>query len=106
MAQSTRPILELSIAVNYAMGGLDVWGYHAFNLGVHLLAGLALFGIVRRTLQSDALRGRFGDRAPWLAMVVAAIWIVHPLQTESVTYVIQRAESLMGLFFLLTLYCA
>jgi tetratricopeptide (TPR) repeat protein len=106
MAGSTRPILGLSIAANYAIGGLDVRGYHAFNLAVHLLAGLVLFGIVRLTLESDTLRARFGGRAPWLAMAVAAIWIVHPLQTESVTYVIQRAESLMGLFFLLTLYCA
>ena len=45
------------------------------------------------------------ESAPWLAMAVAVIWLVHPLQTESVTYIIQRAESLMGLFFLLTLYC-
>ena len=38
-------------------------------------------------------------------MVIALIWVVHPLQTQSITYLIQRAESLMGLFYLLTLYC-
>ncbi|TMB19095.1 MAG: tetratricopeptide repeat protein [Deltaproteobacteria bacterium] len=101
-----RPIVNLSLAVNYALGGLDVRGYHAFNLAIHLLSALLLFGVVRRTLLSSSLRGRYGDQAPWLAMAVALLWTVHPLQTESVTYVIQRTELLVGLFFLLTLYCA
>ncbi|PYI86497.1 MAG: hypothetical protein DME26_08975 [Verrucomicrobia bacterium] len=105
LAGSTRPTVQLSLAVNYAVGGLNVWGYHAFNVATHILAGLVLFGIVRRTLESDRLRLRYGRAAPWLAMGVALLWMVHPLQTESVTYVIQRAESLMGLFYLLTLYC-
>jgi len=105
MAHSSRPLVQLSLAINYALGALDVWGYHAFNLGVHLLAGLTLFGVVRRMLESSRLRPRYGRAAPWLAGSVAVVWTVHPLQTESVTYIIQRAESLMGLFLLLTLYC-
>jgi protein O-mannosyl-transferase len=100
-----RPIVSLSLAVNYALGGLHVWGYHAVNLAVHILAALALYGIVRRTLLGPGLRERYGDQAPWLALAVALIWVVHPLQTESVTYTVQRTELLMGLFFLLTLYC-
>src|SRR2546426_9933310 len=99
VAHSSRPVVELSVAVNYALGGLNVWGYHALNLAVHLLAGLVLFGIVRRMLESEKLRARYGRAAPWLAGAVAIVWTVHPLQTESVTYIIQRAESLMGLFF-------
>lgn len=100
-----RPVVNLSLAVNYAVGGTEVRGYHVFNLAVHTLGALALFGIVRRTLLQPALRERFGAVATWLALAVALLWAVHPLQTESVTYVIQRAESLMGLFYLLTLYC-
>ena len=106
MAHNSRPLVQLSLAVNYALGGLNPWGYHAFNLAVHLLAGLVLFGIVRRMLESSKLRPRYGRAAPWLAGAVAIVWTVHPLQTESVTYIIQRAESLMGLFFLLALYCS
>ena len=45
-----RPVLNLTFALNYALGGLNVWGYHAFNLLIHALAGLTLFGVVRRTL--------------------------------------------------------
>ncbi len=100
-----RPIVDYSLAVNYAIGGENAWGYHAVNLLIHLLAGLTLFGIVRRTLLREPLRRRLGSASVWLALIVAVIWAVHPLQTQSVTYVIQRAESLMGLFYLLTLYC-
>ena len=101
----SRPVVNVSLAVNYALGGLDVWGYHVFNLAVHIVAALAQYGIVRRTLLRPGLRERHGDAAPWVALAAALIWMVHPLQTESVTYVVQRTELLMGLFFLLTLYC-
>jgi protein O-mannosyl-transferase len=100
-----RPVVNLSLAVNYALGGVSVRGYHVFNLIVHLLGALALFGIARRTLRQPALRERYGFSATPLALAVALLWAVHPLLTESVTYVIQRAESLMGLCYLLTLYC-
>ncbi len=100
-----RPVVEVSLAVNYAMGGADVGGYHAFNLAVHIAAGLTLFGIVRRTLLLEALRVRYGRASPWIALAVALLWVVHPLQTQSVTYIIQRGESLMGMFYLLMLYC-
>ena len=100
-----RPVVNLSLAVNYALGGVSVRGYHVFNLIVHTLGALALFGIARRTLLQPALRERYGFSATPLALAVALLWAVHPLLTESVTYVIQRAESLMGLFYLLTLYC-
>jgi hypothetical protein len=99
-------LVSLSLAINHALGGRQVWGYHAFNLIVHLLAGLTLFGIVRRTLLSPRLAGRFGGSAGAIAVTSALIWTVHPLNTQAVTYVVQRAESMMGLAYLLTLYCA
>jgi tetratricopeptide (TPR) repeat protein len=94
-----RPILNLTLAVNYAISGNGVWSYHALNLLIHILAGLVLFGIARRTLARRA-----ADTAPLIAFSIALLWTVHPIQTESVTYMIQRAESLMGLFYLCTLY--
>jgi tetratricopeptide (TPR) repeat protein len=93
-----RPVVRFSLAVNYAFGGRQVTGYHVVNLTIHLLAALTLFGIVRRTLIPNRL-------AAWLAFAVALVWLVHPLQTQAVTYIIQRAEALMGLCYLLTLYC-
>jgi Flp pilus assembly protein TadD len=97
---SGRPILNLSLAINYAISGTAVGSYHAMNLAIHFLAGLTLFGIVRRTLAPRA-----GAAAALIAFSAALLWTLHPLQTESVTYIVQRAESLMGLFYLLTLYC-
>ncbi len=102
---SGRPVLNLSFAVNYALGGTDPWGYHAVNLSIHIVAALLLLGIVRRSFLLPALRDRFGRAATPLATAVALLWAVHPLQTESVTYIVQRAESMAGLFYFLTLYC-
>lgn len=120
-----RPILNLSFALNYAISESKVWSYHGLNLVIHLLAGLTLFGLVRRTLLLDVAAqetdsGRRTGPCPshpetdfttsrditatLLGFSVALLWTVHPLQTESVTYVVQRAESLMGLFYLLTMY--
>jgi tetratricopeptide (TPR) repeat protein len=119
LSVSGRPVANLTLALNYALSGTHVWSYHAFNLLIHVLSGLTLFGIVRQALltraRGDAVgrslatddRPRAGflhDDAPWLALAVALLWTLHPLQTEAVTYVIQRVESLMGLFYLLTLY--
>ena len=99
-----RPVANLTFALNYAAGGIHVGGYHFVNLAIHLLAGLVFFGIVRRTLLLAPLRERFGAASTPLACLAALVWVVHPLQTEAVTYILQRAESLMGLFYLLTLY--
>ncbi len=92
-----RPLVNLSLAVNYALGGTAVRGYHVFNLGLHLLNAFLLLAIVRR-----ALAGRAGADA--IALATALLWTVHPLQTETVTCVVQRTESLMALFYLATLY--
>ncbi|HUI06033.1 MAG TPA: tetratricopeptide repeat protein [Verrucomicrobiae bacterium] len=100
-----RPFINLSLAINYALGGFNVRGYHALNLTIHILAGLTLLGIVRRTLLRPVLRERFGAAADELALASALLWMLHPLQTEAVSYIVQRAESIMGLFYLLTLYC-
>jgi tetratricopeptide (TPR) repeat protein len=101
-----RPVVAVSFAVSYAIGGLDPWGYHVWNLGVHILAGLALFGVVRRGCQSSRVPEDVRDGADLLAFVVALVWLVHPLQTEVIGYVTQRTESTMGLFYFLTLYAA
>jgi len=101
-----RPVLCLSLAINYAIGGLDVRVYHVTNILIHICAALALFGVIRRTLLTEKLKPTFGDNADGVALAAALIWVAHPLCTQAVTYVIQRAESLMAMFYLLTVYCA
>jgi len=119
-----RPVANLSFAINYALARvgapapppatgeppagtapLDPRPFHAGNLAIHLAAALVLFGVVRRTLESPRLITSVGGAAPWVALAVAVVWVVHPLNTAAVTYIVQRVESLMGLFYLLTVYC-
>ncbi|MEM7166630.1 MAG: tetratricopeptide repeat protein [Planctomycetota bacterium] len=87
-------------------GHPDPFGYHVVNLLVHMLAGLALFGVIRRTLLLPAFATRYTKTASGFAGAVALLWLLHPLQTQSVTYIVQRYEALMGLFYLLTFYCS
>ncbi|MEY2882066.1 MAG: hypothetical protein RLZZ15_4446 [Verrucomicrobiota bacterium] len=99
-----RPVLNLSFALNYAVGGTAVAGYHLVNLAIHLGATLLLFGLARRVMEFRAPAGTADPRAAPVACAIAALWALHPLHTSSVTYVSQRAECLMGLFYLFTLY--
>ena len=100
-----RPFVSLTLALNWAMGGTHVRGYHAVNLAIHILAAWTLFGVIRRTLLLPTMPRSFAAAATPLAFAAALIWAVHPLQTAAVTYIIQRTESLVSLFYLLTLYC-
>jgi len=102
--QGQRPWFYLSLALNYAIHELDPFGYHLFNFAIHLAAGLTLFGLVRRTLALPNVAEHYRARADSIALIVAAFWLVHPLNTSAVTYIVQRCESMMGLCFLALLY--
>jgi tetratricopeptide (TPR) repeat protein len=102
---SARPLISLSIAVNYALGGYEVAGYHLFNLVVHFLNAMLVFAVVRRALAGTPSPDPSHNQTQWVAYAVASLWMLHPLVTESVTYVLQRTELLMAMFLLATLYC-
>jgi tetratricopeptide (TPR) repeat protein len=106
----TRQLLtELTFAANYQTSERDPGSYHLFNLVLHLANALLLYGVVRRTLTRrrddlpTALRAPLAMAA--LACGVALLWALHPLTTQSVTYIAQRGQLLLGFFVLLTLYC-
>lgn len=101
---AARPLANLTFAVDYAFGGVSPTSYHVTNILIHIGAGLLLMGVVRRTLMMPELNREWGGCAQQVALSVALLWAVHPLQTESVTYVVQRVESLAGFFYLMTLY--
>lgn len=97
----SRPLVQLTFFLNYRLDGLRPAGYHLFNTIVHALAAIVFFAVVCRTLGA---MGFEPERSMGLALISALFWAIHPLNTESVTYISQRGESLMGLFYLLTLY--
>ncbi|QDU39973.1 lipoprotein NlpI [Maioricimonas rarisocia] len=104
--QPNRPLIHYTLVANYRLDGLNPRGYRLANVIIHLLTGLALYGLVFRTLTSPRLRDSFSiQSARTYAWVAALLWVVHPLNTQSVTYVIQRCESLMGLFYVAGMYC-
>jgi protein O-mannosyl-transferase len=103
MQNSNRPFAHYTFALNYAWHGYDVWGYHAVNLGIHVFSALFLFGFARLTLRRCA--PKYSEHADLIAFSIALVWVVHPLNTQAVTYIVQRLESLMGLAYLATLYC-
>jgi tetratricopeptide (TPR) repeat protein len=103
-AMRSRPFFALTLYLNYRIHELSVFGYHLVNLAIHVAASLVLFDLVRRTLLLPRWDGKYAASAHWFAFAIALLWTVHPLQTQAVTYIIQRCESMMGLFFLLTLY--
>ncbi|MBI5845034.1 MAG: tetratricopeptide repeat protein [Deltaproteobacteria bacterium] len=101
-----RPVSNLTLAVNWAFGADNPFGYHLFNILIHLGCAFALFGVVRRSLLLPALNERYGKWSLRLAFFSALVWAVHPLTTQAVTYVTQRIEAMMAFFFLLVLYCS
>ena len=104
LAITQRPVADLSMWLNGLVGGDDPLMYHVFNLVVHLTGGLLLFGILRQILCLDRFKERFGQYAHWYAFAVSGLWVLHPLQTQAVTYVVQRHESMMGMFYLAVVY--
>jgi protein O-mannosyl-transferase len=114
-----RPLVNLSVAINYALGGLNPRGYHLFSLAVHILTALALYGVLRRTFarpptadttvsEPDVLRAWHTETgaADLAALLCAFVWAVHPLNSEVLNYLTQRSESMMALCYLLAVYCA
>jgi len=97
---SGRPVVNLSLALNHALSGLEPFGYHLTNILLHGVAGILLYACLLRVLPRCGV-GNAGSVSLWVAL----IWVVHPLQSESVASVIQRTEILAGIFLLSTILC-
>ncbi|MFH1888009.1 MAG: tetratricopeptide repeat protein [Pseudomonadota bacterium] len=103
---SGRPVANLSLAANRRLLGPDPWGFRAVNAAIHAAAALVLFGLVLSVLSLPGSPRLPGVPPLALALAASLVFALHPIQTMAVTYVSQRCESLMGLFFLLTLALA
>ncbi len=90
-----RPLLKLSYALNW-MAGPGPWGFHLVNVAIHGANGLLAFLLLKRFAQDDA-------DAELMALAAALIFVLHPAQTEAVTYICGRSTSLMTLFYLASL---
>lgn len=101
---STRFITYLTIATNYHFGKLNVFGYHLFNIFIHVLSAIAVWWFTLLTLVTPAIKGqRIASHRRFIALFTGLLFVSHPIQTESVTYIIQRTASLAALFSILSL---
>jgi tetratricopeptide (TPR) repeat protein len=101
---SGRPIVNVTLAINHAVARDNpdsTVGYHVFNVVVHILCGFLLFAVIRQTVAHAQ-----GPDPSHLAGFTTLVWLVHPIQSEAVDYVIQRTELLVSAFYLTTIYAS
>lgn len=97
-----RPVAKLSFALNYYFHKYNVLGYHVVNILIHLTTGIFLFLLVQMSL--DILSCHSGHTFnKWIPFFTALIWLVHPIQTQSVSYIVQRMNSMATMFYILSL---
>lgn len=100
---ANRPIAMLSFALNYLVHQYKLPGYHIFNICVHLINGILLYYFIRLTLSFAVVDPRIREKSIWIAMASSIVWLIHPIQTQSVSYIVQRMNSLATMFFLLSM---
>src|SRR3989338_8070945 len=105
----TRYVGFLSFALNYQFGGLNVFGYHLVNLLIHIANVFLVYWLVlllfRASSSPSPIPHSPSPFAPWIALTTALLFLVHPIQTQAVTYIVQRFASLVTLFYLLAVVC-
>ena len=94
----TRPIANVTFALNYYFHQYNVEGYHLVNIVIHILAGIFLFIFIQTTLNLPSLKTKV-DHTFMVAFFAALLWLVHPIQTQSVTYIVQRMVLLAVMFY-------
>ncbi len=98
---ASRFIANLSFGLNYYLDAYNPDGYHLLNIIIHFLNALLVFDLAKRLLISFSDR-HSSSTIQYIALFTALIWAVNPMQTNAVTYVVQRMTSMMTLFFLLS----
>ncbi|MBE9532359.1 MAG: hypothetical protein IME98_06085, partial [Proteobacteria bacterium] len=100
----TRYVTFLSFALNYAISSLDLFGFHLTNILIHIVNAVLLYLFIDLTLSSPALKGSSKElRALGAPLAAALLFLTHPIETQAVTYIVQRGASLATLFYLASL---
>lgn len=99
-----RPVAYISFAVNYVLSGPSIAGFHIVNTSIHILTAVFLMLFLQKTFRLPS-SGVGPENTHMLAFAGALLWLVHPLHTQSVTYVVQRMNSLAAMFFILSFCC-
>ncbi|NNL77454.1 MAG: tetratricopeptide repeat protein [Desulfobacterales bacterium] len=100
--ETNRPIANISFALNYYFHGYNLVGFHLVNILIHIAAGIFLYFLIKATLTTPTLRSRY-EKFGWIPFFATFIWMVHPLQTQSIAYLVQRMNSMAAMFYVLSL---
>jgi hypothetical protein len=101
--ESIRVFSYFTLALNYYFGGFNVFGYHLVNFFVHIASGIFLYWFLLLTFNLPSLKEKYGPISYKVALFSSLIFISHPIQTQSVTYIVQRMASMAGMFYLVSL---
>ncbi len=101
---ANRPVANLSFGLNYFFHRYSIAGYHLVNFLIHITTGFLLYFFIKTTISLPSIRDKHGSGS-WLPFAAAFIWMLHPIQTQSVTYIVQRMNSLEAMFYILAMVC-
>ena len=99
-----RPLPRLTFALNYYIGGYNVFGYHVVNFAIHYLASIFLFLFIFNTFKLPSIAEEYRRAAYPVSLIAVFFWATHPIQVSSVTYIVQRMASMAGMFYIMAFY--
>lgn len=101
-----RPIACFSFALNWFAGQDSVAGYHVVNWFIHFGTSWLLFLTIQLFFHTPTLKDQYSTREIYFVSALATmLWALNPLQTQAVTYIVQRMASLSAFFSLLSIFC-
>ena len=99
-----RPVSCLTFALNWYFGEDSVTGYHIINITVHILTAFFLYLAILKLFKSPNLKDKFKGNEHFIALLTAVLWVVNPIQTQAVNYIVQRMTSLAAMFYVFGIY--
>ena len=100
-----RPLAHLSFALNWFAGRDDVFGYHLVNVLIHLLSACVLYLTISTLLRTPNLQSKYSETSHFISSLATVLWMINPIQTQAVTYIVQRMTLLASFFFITGIYC-
>jgi len=99
-----RPVACLSFAVNYYFSKNNVLGYHIVNISIHFLAAFFLFLFIYHSLNLQSIQSKYNTNSYFIALLSTLLWAINPIQTQAITYIVQRMASMAGMFYIISMY--
>ncbi len=99
-----RPAVRFTFAINYYFGQENVLGYHIVNLSIHFFTSIFLFLFIYQSLNLPLVKAKYEANSYSIALLATLLWAISPIQTQAVTYIVQRMSSMAGLFYIMSMY--